>query len=416
MLTVFHTGDVHMDVARSESEQVYKMDQLIEAAKQSDLAVVAGDLVCIEKERRAREFEREQWRRFCHEVTASGTTVFILGGNHDKIADMVPHLGDIPGVVSTERPGVHRIETRQGPVQVFALPFLREIVWVPADADVEKGGRKAFVEEQARKQLAEWRTQVDTSIPSLLVYHGDVSGSQIRAGQPSQSTEEPKLALEDFIGFKLVLAAHIHYGQELPIPDGGKFVYCGSPWAQTFGEEGQASKGPLLYTFAGPTLAGEKRVEIDFPRLLTVLLQYAPHGDEPACRRWMTGEPYASPTDTANPIAHLIPGAAVRVLVHCRRSDKEAVDLARIKQDFLDAGAKTVTAKPKLAAEEASKSMGVRKARHRPVLEQLEIMWTETQSGPQGADRDGVVAALRSIEADIASGVLDIEDRGRKSA
>jgi exonuclease SbcD len=232
------------------------LDFLVETAlaEEVDLVLFAGDAY------RTRDpsptYQREFARRI-RRLAEAGIQVFLLVGNHDMPgATGRAHSVDIfqtlavPNVTVGDRPGLHRLETRRGPVQIVAIPWLtynrillreefRGLNVEEIHAEVVRRV-EAFLtgEEGVLRRL-------DREVPAVLAFHGSVLGA-------TYGSERSVLLGQDIVlppslvrqpGLDYVALGHIHKHQVLW--EDPPVVYAGSLERVDFGEE-KEEKGFIL--------------------------------------------------------------------------------------------------------------------------------------------------------------------------
>src|SRR5919205_3341627 len=93
-----------------------------------DIVLIAGDVY---KNRTPNPTHQREFARRVRRIRKAGLPIFILIGNHDvspaagrahsiEIFDTL----DVEGVTIAERAGLHTIDTRAGPLQIIALPWI----------------------------------------------------------------------------------------------------------------------------------------------------------------------------------------------------------------------------------------------------------------------------------------------------
>jgi DNA repair exonuclease len=94
-----------------------------------DAVLIAGDVY---KNRTPNPTQQREFARRIHRLRALGLPVLILTGNHDvSPAAGRAHAVEIfdtlavDGVTIADRPRIHTLHTRSGPLQVIALPWVR---------------------------------------------------------------------------------------------------------------------------------------------------------------------------------------------------------------------------------------------------------------------------------------------------
>jgi exonuclease SbcD len=218
----------------------------------ADLYVLAGDIY---KTRDPSPTHQREFARRIRRLVGAGIQVVMVAGNHDlplspsraTAIDIFSAL-DVPGVHVARTIRSMRIQTRNGPVQVLAFPWMTRSV-VLAD-DQHKG---ATIEElnqrmvhMATDRLRALSEQLDTQIPSMIVAHVHMFGAKVGAERMLNVGRDPMLGLDAFpvenIGF--IALGHIHRHQALTLQDPA-IVYPGSINRVDFSEEDQ-QKGFVL--------------------------------------------------------------------------------------------------------------------------------------------------------------------------
>src|SRR6185437_10437693 len=181
--------------------------------------------------------------------------VFLLTGNHDMPNALARATSlDIFGAFSpsnfvvANRPGVHQIPTRSGPLYVVAIPWLTRSVLLARDEN------KNLSQEDVHRMMLERLDQAldmylseikDDAAPVVLALHGTVQGAQYSAERSTMLSQDLIIPRSIICRsrFSYLALGHIHkyqevYGQPLT-------VYAGSPERIDFGEE-KEDKGYVL--------------------------------------------------------------------------------------------------------------------------------------------------------------------------
>ncbi|MBE0415014.1 MAG: exonuclease subunit SbcD [Dehalococcoidia bacterium] len=188
-----------------------------------------------------REFARRIWR-----LASSGTPIFLLIGNHDlpnaigRATTMeIFHTLEIENVTVATRPGTYRIETKNGILQVVALP------WARRSALLSREETKNLTLDEVNERLERILTErlmaeveaLDRSLPAILAAHVFVHGA--RTG-----SERGMIMGHDYVllqsnvanpAFDYVALGHIHKSQVLT--ENPPVVYPGSLERIDFSEE-----------------------------------------------------------------------------------------------------------------------------------------------------------------------------------
>jgi exonuclease SbcD len=218
-----------------------------------DLVLIAGDIY---KNRAPNPTHQREFARRLSRLRAAGVPVFILTGNHDispavgraHSVEIFEALG-VEGVTIADRPRLHTIATRSGPLQIIALPWVtrhnlltREEMRGASFAEIEytlRGRLERFVEDTARK--------LDPEVPAIIAFHGSVDGAQLGAERMmtlGQDLVLPRSLLAQ-PGVAYVALGHIHKHQALGADP--PMVYPGSIERVDFGERDEP-KGCVLVT------------------------------------------------------------------------------------------------------------------------------------------------------------------------
>lgn len=265
MIKLLHLADLHIGIENYGRidpasglhtrllDYLARLDEAIDVGLDAgvDLVLIAGDIY---KNRTPNPTHQREFARRLRRLCSAGIPVFILTGNHDVSpavgrAHSVEIFGtlDIDGVTVADRPKLHVIPTRAGPVQIIAVPWVtrhslmtREELRLASFGEIEAELRKrldAFIEHTA--------TQLDPTIPAVLTLHGTIDGAQV--GAERSITLGQDLVLTRGIvaqpNIDYVALGHIHKHQSLG--EHPPMVYPGSIERIDFGERHE-DKGCVL--------------------------------------------------------------------------------------------------------------------------------------------------------------------------
>jgi len=270
VIKVVHLADVHLGVenygrldpgtglSTRLTDFVRSIDRVIETAleQEADLVVFAGDAY---KTRDPSPTYQRAFARRIRRLSQAGLPTVLIAGNHDmpnaagrahtmEIFDTL----EIEHVYVARSPTVFEIETRQGPVQVGALP------WVIRSGLLSR-------DEYKNKSLAEINTvmleriemilngeeglvaQLKPGIPHILVAHGSVQGAVYGSERTVMLGHDLTLPLGLFKNkqWDYVALGHLHRHQSLADEQFPPVVYSGSVERIDFGEE-QEDKGFVI--------------------------------------------------------------------------------------------------------------------------------------------------------------------------
>jgi exonuclease SbcD len=261
------------------------LDEAVDYAVENsvDLVLFCGDAY---KNRDPSQTQQREFAKRLRRLSENGIPVFLLVGNHDlpnaigranavEIFDTLSvnhiHVGN--------RPDIYRIPTRQGIVQLVALP------WVKRSALLSREETKNLSIEQANDRLQDIMTrrllglisELDTGLPTILVAHVAVSTAKPGSERSMVVGRDPVLLLGNVAlpAFDYVALGHIHRHQVLL--QNPPVVYAGSLERFDFGDEDE-DKG--FYVIDVETTGKEKHVDYEFHkvnarRFVTVAVEVA---------------------------------------------------------------------------------------------------------------------------------------------
>jgi exonuclease SbcD len=269
MIKLLHLADLHIGMENygrldpasgMHSRLIDYLDRLDEAidyglAEGADAVLIAGDVY---KNRTPNPTHQREFAKRVRRIRRAGLPIFILVGNHDispaagrahsiEIFDTLA----VEGVTIAERAGLHMIETRAGPLQILALPWVtrhnlltREELRLASFLEVE-----TMLMERIENFLRTAAEDLDPDIPTVLTIHGTIDGATLGAERQIMLGKDLVLP-KSFValpGVDYVAMGHIHkhqsLGQHPPV------VYPGSIERIDFGEEHE-DKGCVLVELA----------------------------------------------------------------------------------------------------------------------------------------------------------------------
>ncbi len=228
------------------------------------LAVFCGD--AYKHQKPSPTLQRELAKQIMR-LTKAGTEVFLLVGNHDlPQAEKRAHSLSVFAALETERVTVgseikvYHLETREGPVDIAAIPHVSRSAILTQEEyrDKTPSEIEELIGDEIDRRLEELSSELRPDVPSILAAHLSVStavfGSERLALIGSEMTVPPSSLARG--GFDYVALGHIHKFQDVstgypPI------VYPGSLDRIDFGEEKDdkgfcfvaLSKGATSYEF-----------------------------------------------------------------------------------------------------------------------------------------------------------------------
>ncbi|MGC8787815.1 MAG: metallophosphoesterase family protein [Anaerolineae bacterium] len=260
MIKVLHFADLHLGVENYGKldaatglhtrllDFLRSLDELVEYAlkERVDLVLFAGDAY---KNRDPNPTHQREFAKRIRQLAAADIPVFLLIGNHDlpnlvgraNTLDIFATL-EVPNVYVGRKLAVHRIQTRSGPLQIVALPWIVRNHLLSREE--YKNRTITEIDELAiaavEKLLQEAIRSLDPLVPTILAAHGSVQGAVYgseRSVMLGQDIILPRNLLTHQ-AFDYVALGHIHRHQELA--SNPPVVYSGSLDRVDFGEEREA--------------------------------------------------------------------------------------------------------------------------------------------------------------------------------
>lgn len=264
-MKLLHFADLHLGIDNYGSlnprtglstridDFLRSFDTIVDVAieDQVDAVLFAGDAF---KNRDPSPTLQRMFAARIHRLAQAEIPTVLLSGNHDlpSIAARATAMDiyetlEVPHIHPARAIGVIRLDTRRGPLQVVALPWIprnmiamsEELRGLPSNEQMLRLGE--IITQSMRDTVAE----LDPSVPSVLLAHLSVEGAKLGAEQSIMLGAELVLAPADICAdaFSYVALGHVHRHQTLgshpPI------VYAGSPERVDFGEE-RESKGYVM--------------------------------------------------------------------------------------------------------------------------------------------------------------------------
>lgn len=265
MIKLLHLADLHIGMENYGQidpasglhsrliDYLERLDEAIDVglAAGADIVLIAGDVY---KNRTPNPTHQREFAKRVRRIREAGLPVFILIGNHD----MSPTFGRahsieifetlaVEGVTIADRPRLHRIETRAGPLQVIALPWVtrnnlltKEELRLASFLEIE-----TMLLQRVENFLRRTSESLDPALPTVLTIHGSIDGATV--GVERQIMLGKDLVLPKSVvalpGVDYVAMGHIHKHQALGAHP--PVVYCGSIERIDFGEEHE-EKGCVL--------------------------------------------------------------------------------------------------------------------------------------------------------------------------
>lgn len=265
MIKLLHLADLHIGVENYGRvdpasglhtrliDYLARLDEAIDfgLAEEVDIVLIAGDIY---KNRTPNPTHQREFAKRIRRIQRAGVPIFVLVGNHDVSpaagrAHSIEIFGtlDVVGVTIAERPGLHVIETRSGPLQIIALPWVtrhnlltKEDLRLASFLEVE-----TMLMQRIENFLRYTAETLDPGLPAVLTVHGTIDGATVGAERQIMLGKDiilPKSVVA-LPGVDYVAMGHIHKHQSLG--EHPPVVYPGSIERIDFGEE-REDKGCVL--------------------------------------------------------------------------------------------------------------------------------------------------------------------------
>jgi exonuclease SbcD len=306
-MKLVHFADLHLGVERYSRldpetglpsrllDFLGALDQLVDyaIAEKVDLVLFAGDAY---QSREPGQTHQREFAKRIRRLTEAGIPILLLVGNHDMpnalgratSTEIFDTLG-VTRVHVANRPGLHRIATPSGEIQVIALPWLRRAALLSR----EDGQGLTFEDVNARlsgilsdiiKRLA---ADLDPALPAVVCAHVWVQGASPGSEHSMILGDEHTLLPSSLTppGVDYVALGHIHRHQI--VSQTPPVVYAGSLERVDFGEEGH-DKGFYVVDIDPAKPAGE-RASYEFHILpgrdfITIRVELEPGESDPTAK------------------------------------------------------------------------------------------------------------------------------------
>jgi exonuclease SbcD len=282
MVRLLHFSDLHLGVgsygrldpntglSSRIGDYLSSLDCVVDHALENDVHLVlfAGDAykTCDPTPTLQREFAI---RIGC--LARAGVPTVLLPGNHDVPnargrANSVAIFGTlgVDNVYVPNEPATLRLETKAGPIQIVALPWLGRSLLTSLDEHKNKSIdeiRETILEKAENIVMGEIET-LDPAVPAIFLAHASVFGATFSSEQRTMLGQDLVLpsSLYTHSAFDYVALGHVHKYQVLN--DVPPVVYSGSLERIDFGEEkeqkgfvvAEVTRGKAEYEFV-PTPA-----------------------------------------------------------------------------------------------------------------------------------------------------------------
>ena len=304
-MRILHFADLHIGVenygridpntglSTRLGDFLHTYDELVDYAidKRVDLVLFCGDAY---KSRDPSQTHQREFARRIARLSHAGIPTFLLVGNHDTpqviaqatALEIFPTL-NVANVHIGDRLRTYLVETRDGPLQVVALPWIKRSDFLASDA--ARGLTHQQINEEIQRMIdSAIRAQVevlDSATPAILAGHVTISQSTL-ASEQSMMLGHDHVLLNSSVAlpqFDYVALGHIHRHQVLS--QNPHVVYAGSPQRVDFGEE-KDEKGFCVIELdpaqpQGSRLASFEFVTSNARRFLTIDVNLSSGDEDP---------------------------------------------------------------------------------------------------------------------------------------
>ena len=256
-MKIIHFADLHLGVETyghidAESGLSSRLDDFLKSFdsmvdyavnQKADLVLFCGDAY---KSRDPSQTQQREFARRIKRLSECGIPVFLLVGNHDlpnasgraTTTEIFDTLG-ISNVTVAGKPGIYRIATPSGDIQVVALPWLKRssVVGKEDSKNLDFRQLNQKMQEILSDILDKLSAELDPAVPALLSAHVWVQGARIGSEDTMSIGAEHMLLISAVAkpAFDYVALGHIHRHQVLH--EKPPVVYSGSLERLDFGDE-----------------------------------------------------------------------------------------------------------------------------------------------------------------------------------
>lgn len=219
-------------------------DQVISYALENsvDLVLFCGDAY---KSREPNQTQQREFAKRINHLASNDIPVFLLIGNHDlpnaigrATSTEIFHTLSIKNVHVANRPVIHHIPTKSGPVQIGALPWLRRSALISREDSRNLNFEQLvhLAREVLTSIINSFSSELDPSLPAILAAHIWVHGAKISSESSMTIGQEHTLLLSDIANpaFDYIALGHIHRHQVLSTNP--PVIYPGSLERLDFGD------------------------------------------------------------------------------------------------------------------------------------------------------------------------------------
>lgn len=304
-MRILHFADLHIGVenyGRIDSNTglssrlgdfLRTYDELVEYAigEGIDLVLFCGDAY---KSRDPSQTHQREFARRITRLSNAGIPTFLLVGNHDTpqviaqatALEIFPTL-NVADVYIGDRLQTYIVETRDGPLQVVALPWIKRSDFLATNAarGMTHGEINQAIEQGISRAIQAQVDSLDNAIPAVLAGHVTISQSTLASEQTMMLGHDHVLLNSNVAlpQLEYVALGHIHRHQVLS--QNPYVVYSGSLQRVDFGEE-KDEKGFCVIDIDPSQPQGSRLTSFEFVtngarRFLTIDVKLDSGDDDP---------------------------------------------------------------------------------------------------------------------------------------
>ena len=304
-MRILHFADLHIGVenygridpdtglSTRLGDFLHTYDELVDYAIDTnvDLVLFCGDAY---KSRDPSQTHQREFARRIARLSHAGIPTFLLVGNHDTpqviaqatALEIFPTL-NVANVHIGDRLRTYLVDTRSGPLQVVALPWIKRSDFLASES--ARGLTHQRINEEIQRMIDNAiRAQVeglDSAIPAVFAGHVTISQSTL-ASEQTMMLGHDHVLLNSSVAlpqFDYVALGHIHRHQVLS--QNPHVAYAGSLQRVDFGEE-RDDKGFCVIELdatqpQGSRLASFEFVSSDARRFLTIDVKLSSGDEDP---------------------------------------------------------------------------------------------------------------------------------------
>ena len=304
-MRILHFADIHIGVenhGRIDPETglssrlgdfLHAFDELVDYALETevDLVLFCGDAY---KSRDPSQTQQREFAKRIARLSGAGIPTFLLVGNHDTpqviaqatALEIFPTL-NVANVSIGDRLQTYTVQTRKGPLQIVALPWIKRSDFLASDA--ARGMTHQQINDAIQQMIDDavrfQAEQLDANVPAVFAGHVTIGQSTL-ASEQSMMLGHDHVLMNSSVAlpqFEYVALGHIHRHQILN--QNPYVVYSGSLQRVDFSEE-KDDKGFCVIELdpdkpQGSRLTGFEFVKNDARPFLTIDVKINNGDDDP---------------------------------------------------------------------------------------------------------------------------------------